>query len=69
MCGFSFDGENYETVASSDCDHDWTFGLANYNGSALTTGSYYNSDCYNRTEIYDFGTNQWNNAPDYALSS
>ena len=38
-------------------------------GSALTTGSFWNSDCSVRTEIYDFGTNQWNDAPDYPFSS
>ena len=66
---FSFDGENFEAVASSKCAHGLTFGLANYQGSALTTGSEFNSNCYVRTELYDFGNNQWNDAPDYPFSS
>ena len=65
----SFDGENFETVAASKCDHDWTYGLANYRGSPMTTGSRYNSDCGNKTEIYNFDNNQWNDAPDYPYSS
>ena len=65
----SFDGENFETVAASKCDHDWTYGLANYRGSPMTTGSRHNSDCGNKTEIYNFDNNQWNDAPDYPYSS
>ena len=65
----SFDGESFETAASSKCDHDYTFGLANYRGNALSTGSYHNTGCYVRTEVYNFGTNQWNNAPDYPFGS
>ena len=66
---FSFDGDNFETVASSTCDHDYTYGLANYRGSPMTTGSYWNSDCYVKTEIYDFENNRWNDAPDYPFST
>ena len=44
-------------------------GLANYRGMALTTGSSMSSDCYVRTEVYDFGTDQWNDAPDYPFAS
>ena len=65
---FSFDGENFENVASSKCDHDSTFGLANYRGNALTTGSYYDSDCSVRTELYDFKTNRWNDAANYPFA-
>ena len=65
----SFDGENFETVASSTCDHILTFGLANYRGSPMTTGSYSNGDCAVKTEIYNFENNQWNDAPDYPFSS
>ena len=64
----SFDGDNFETVASSTCDHEVTYGLANYRGSPMTTGSY-SSDCYVKTEIYNFENNQWNDAPDYPYSS
>ena len=65
----SFDGENIETIASSTCDHDLTFGLADYRGLALTTGSGQNSSCYNRTELYNFTTNIWSDAPNYDLNS
>ena len=61
---FRFDGENFENAASSKCDHELTYGLANYRGKALTTGSY-NSGCGVRTEIYDFETNQWSDGTDY----
>ena len=64
----SFDGENFETVASSTCEHSHTFGLANYRGSPMTTG-WYSSDCGDKTEIYNFERNQWNSAPDYPYSS
>ena len=64
----SFDGENFENASSSKCDHDLTYGLANYHGKALNTGSYYDSDCYVRTEIYDFGTNQWRYEADYPFA-
>ena len=65
----SFDGDNFETVADSTCDHDKTLGLANYRGSPMTTGSHINSDCSVKTEIYNFENNQWNDAPDYPYSS
>ena len=65
----SFDGDTFETIAASTCDHDYTLGLANYRGSPMTTGSYTNSDCYVKTEIYNFERNQWNDAPDYPYHS
>ena len=65
---FSFDGENFENAASSKCEHDYTYGLAIYRGEALTTGSQLNSGCFIRTEIYDFETNQWNDAADYSFA-
>ena len=65
----SFDGDNFETIALSKCDHSYTNGLANYRGSPMTTGSYRNSACYIKTEIYNFASNQWNDAPDYPYSS
>jgi len=65
----SFDGVNFETVALSKCDHYYTMGLANYRGSPMTTGSGLNSDCYVKTEVYNFETNRWNDAPDYPFSS
>ena len=66
---FSFDGESFKSAASSKCDHFATMGLANYRGMALTTGSLMNSDCYVRTEVYNFKTNQWTDALDYPFAS
>ena len=63
-----FDGENFETVASSKYNHDFT-GLANYGGSPLTTGSRNYFGFFVETEIYNFETNRWNDAPDYPFSS
>ena len=60
---FSFDGADFTSAASSKCEHQST-GLANYKGSALTTGSV-NAECSNKTEIYDFDTDEWTDAPDY----
>merc|ERR1712176_1392823 len=34
-----FDGDNFETITDSTCDHDYTYGLADYRGSPMTTGS------------------------------
>ena len=68
MVFFSFDGEDFELAASTECDHKNTYGLANYRGTALTTGSHSNSNCFVRTEVYNLETNQWNDAPDYPFS-
>jgi len=64
----SFDGDNFETVASSKCQHGYT-GLANYRGSPMTTGSFSYSECGIKTEMYNFEINQWNDAPNYPFSS
>ena len=65
----SFDGDNFETNASSKCNRAYTYGLANYRGSSMTTGSYWKSNCFVKTEIYNFESNRWNDAPDYPHSS
>ena len=64
---FSFDGADFTAAGSSKCDHQFA-GLANYKGSALTTGSY-NAECSNRTEVYNFDTDQWTDAPDFPFES
>ena len=56
------------SVASTKCDHGLTFGLANYQGTALTTGALFNDECHNKTELYDFETDQWSDAPDYPFA-
>ena len=38
---FRFDGEKFSVAASAKCYHDRTLNLAVYNGTALTTGSFY----------------------------
>ena len=66
----SFDGDTFETVAASKCDHENTSGLANYRGSPMITGTQFNSQyCGIKTEIYNFASNQWNDAPDYPYAS
>lgn len=61
-----FDGESFELVNKSKCDHRSTYALANHRGSPFVTGSDDERyDCLVKTEIYNFGTNQWNDAPDY----
>ena len=66
---FRFDGESFKRLASSTCDHDRTLKLAKYRGSALTTGSAGNRDCFVKSEIYDFEANQWSDAPDYPFDT
>ena len=65
---FRYDGKTFETTANAKCQHDSTLGLANYRGKALTTGSRYSFACGNKTEIYDFESNQWDNAPEYPFA-
>ena len=55
---------NFKAVASSKCQHNFS-ALANYKGVALTTGSFINDACYVTTELYNFTTGQWSDAPDY----
>lgn len=69
ICFARFDGENFESLTPSKCDHDYTMGLANYRGAPFVTGSYSNSDCFVRTEVYNFKTDQWNDAPNYPYGS
>ena len=64
----SFDGKNFENAGTSKCDHRFTYGLANYRGKALTTGSANNIYCSVQTELYDFETSQWNDAADYPFA-
>ena len=49
----------------SKCSHDFTFGIASYNYSAITTGSFQNPDCGLRTEIYNFELDSWSDGPDW----
>ena len=59
-----FDGNEFATVASTKCDHDFA-GLVNYKGLVLTTGSLHSSSCYVQSELYNFDSNQWTDAPNY----
>lgn len=50
----SFDGEVYKAVKEeSKYSHNWTLGLANYRGQALTTGCNHFEDCSFKTELLD----------------
>ena len=64
---FSFDGVGFTSAAPTKCYHQWG-GLANYKGLAFTTGSDYNSGCYKKSELYNFDTNQWTDAPNYPFA-
>ena len=59
----SFDGENYETVASTRYSHVQTFGMAKYQGRPLTTGAYHERSV--KTEIMNLSTGGWEAGPDY----
>ena len=65
----SFDGQTFQRLGSTKCDHDYTLGLANYRGSPLTTGSGANSNCFVKSEVYNFENNQWNDASDYPFNA
>ena len=58
----------FDYAASSACNHELTYGLANYRGKALTTGARFTGLCRVMTEIYDFTTDQWDFAPDYPFA-
>ena len=53
---FSFDGTNYDRVDMSKYSHNWTLGLANYRGKALTTGCNSFNECSFKTELFDMET-------------
>ena len=61
---FSFDGVDFTSATPTKCDHV-EGGLANYKGLALTTGTGHYTACYVRSELYNFDTNQWTDAPNY----
>ena len=64
-----FDGESYQTVASSEYHHRNTLGLANYRGKALTTGCADHSlGCGLKTELMDMNTLTWSPGPDYPFT-
>lgn len=64
----SFDGNDFSSSASSQYHHRFG-GLANYKGSALTTGSFSSSSSYVRTELFDFNLSQWTNMQDFPFTS
>ena len=65
---FRFDGDNFIKTTDSKCIHGYTFGLANYQGMAFTTGSFWRDDCLVVTELYDFESDQWTSGPDYPFA-
>ena len=46
-----FDGETYQTAGSSSFSHKNTLGMADYMGSAMTTGCDDDSICQVKTEV------------------
>ena len=63
-----FDGQDFETVGSSQFSHRETFGLGNYKGQALTTGCCIRemrgcerAACSIKTELLNMTTMTWSN--------
>ena len=67
----SFDGNEYVPIQPSKYSHKRTYGLANYNGRALTSGCLPNGDpeCHFKTEVLDMETMTWSEQPDYPVES
>jgi len=65
---YTFDGETYQTAGSSSFSHKNTLGMADYMGSALTTGCEEDSICQIKTELMDMATLQWSAGPDYPFT-
>ena len=61
----SFDGQSYQSAASSEYSHRATYGMANYRGKALTTGCYPDGSCGLKTELMDMTSLTWSAGPDY----
>ena len=65
----SFDGQSYQSAGSSENSHDWTLGMANYRGKALTTGCVSGGSCAVKTELMDMETLSWSAGPNYPFTS
>ena len=65
----SFDGQSYQSAGSSEYSHDWTLGMANYRGRALTTGCSRGGSCAVKTELMDMETLSWSAGPNYPFTS
>ena len=67
----SFNGELIRSAGSSRYSHQYTSGMGNYAGKALTTGCSVSgsSDCVVKTELMDLKTLQWTDGPDYPFAS
>ena len=64
----SFDGQSYQSAGSSEYSHLLTYGMANYRGTALTTGCF-TGHCHVKTEFMDMETLSWSAGPDYPFTS
>ena len=61
-----FDGQNYAKLNASKYPHDWTLGLGNYRGKALTTGCFLDQKSYGKqTEILNLETLTWTSTQEY----
>ena len=65
---FRFDGEFTQPAGSSKYSHQYTLGMGNYMGQALTTGCWSGS-CAVKTELMDMTTLTWSDGPDYPFHS
>jgi len=61
----TFDGEKFGRAGSTKVSHKETLGLANYKGSALTTGCSTGGSCGIRTESMDMTTLKWSDEADF----
>ena len=66
---FRFDGQSYQSAGSSEYSHPHTYGIANYRGKALVTGSSGYSAGSLKTELMDMHTLTWSSGyPDYPFT-
>ena len=62
----SFDGEHFGSAGSSKYSHRLVYGMANYQGKALTTGCNDPPDpCMDKTELMNMNTLEWADGPNY----
>ena len=68
---FRFNGEHsFQIAGNSNFPHEFTIGMGNYKGNALTTGCGDGTkSCAIKTELMDMNTLEWSNGPDFPFAS
>ena len=65
----SFDGESFQSEASSVHAHTYVKALGSYRNQPFITGGYFDHTSYNvKTEIYDQNINRWTPGLDFPYS-